>query len=40
MAGFDLYFSNDLKSLSGNYPNIVRLVSSSIADWSFTVQVY
>ena len=40
MASLGLYFSNNLKSMSANYPNIVRLVSKSTAQWGYTVQVY
>lgn len=40
MTNFGLFFSNNLKFMSANYPNVVRLVSSSSSSWLYTVQIY
>lgn len=37
LTSFGLFFSNDLKALGGNYPNIVRLVSTDTSQWTYTV---
>jgi hypothetical protein len=35
---FALTISNDIQNTGINYPNILRIVSTSIANWAFTIQ--